>query len=97
MVVIKCLKVWRHYLEKAKVQFEIWIDHKNLQYTMTSQKLNHRQTKYVLYLSRFDFVLKYMPRRSIKKKNRLNRRADQQEGVKRDNKHRMLTKLEQIR
>ena len=24
IVVIKCLKVWRHYLEEAKVQFKIY-------------------------------------------------------------------------
>jgi len=40
LVVIWCLKAWRHYLEEEKLEFEIWIDHKNLQYFMTSQKLN---------------------------------------------------------
>jgi len=38
--VIRCLKAWRHYLEGAKLEFKIWMDHKNLQYFMTSQKLN---------------------------------------------------------
>ena len=36
LVVIRCLEVWRHYLEGAKLEFEIWTDHKNLQYFMTS-------------------------------------------------------------
>ena len=40
LAVIRCLKVWRHYLEGAKLEFKIWTDHKNLQYFMTSQKLN---------------------------------------------------------
>ena len=40
LAVIRCLKAWRHYLEGAKLKFEIWTDHKNLQYFMVSQKLN---------------------------------------------------------
>jgi len=28
LVVIRCLKAWRHYLEGAKLEFEIWMDHK---------------------------------------------------------------------
>ena len=36
LAVIRCLEVWRHYLEGAKLEFEIWTDHKNLQYFMTS-------------------------------------------------------------
>ena len=45
LAVIKCLEVWRHYLEGAKLEFEIWTDHKNLQYFMMSQKLNCRQAR----------------------------------------------------
>ena len=40
LVVIQYLESWRYYLEGTKVRFEIQIDHKNLQYFMTSQKLN---------------------------------------------------------
>jgi len=36
LAVIRCLEAWRHYLEGAKLEFEIWTDHKNLQYFMTS-------------------------------------------------------------
>ena len=46
LAVIRCLEAWRHYLEGAKLEFEIWTDHKNLQYFMTSQKLNQRQAQY---------------------------------------------------
>ena len=45
LAVIRCLEAWRHYLEEAKLEFEIWMDHKNLQYFMTSQKLNRRQAR----------------------------------------------------
>ena len=30
LAVIRCLEAWRHYLKKAKLEFEIWTDHKNL-------------------------------------------------------------------
>jgi len=51
LAVIRCLEAWRHYLEGAKLEFEIWTNHKNLQYFMTSQKLNRRQARWALYLS----------------------------------------------
>jgi len=30
LAVIRCLEAWRHYLKGAKLEFEIWTDHKNL-------------------------------------------------------------------
>ena len=30
LAVIRCLEVWRHYLEGVKLEFEIWTDLKNL-------------------------------------------------------------------
>ena len=41
--VIRCLEAWRHFLEDARLKFEIWTDHKNLEYFMSSQNLNRRQ------------------------------------------------------
>jgi len=43
LVIIRCLDKWRHLLEGAQNKFEIWSDHKNLEYFISSQKLNHRQ------------------------------------------------------
>ena len=40
LVIIQCLEAWRHFLEGAKDWFEIWMDHKNLEYFMKAQKLN---------------------------------------------------------
>jgi len=40
LVIIWCLETWRHFLEGAKDWFEIWMDHKNLEYFMEAQKLN---------------------------------------------------------
>jgi len=76
LAVIRCLEVWRYYLERAKLEFEIWTDHKNLQYFMTSQKLNHRQVRWALYLSRFNFTLKHIPGKSMGKVDGLSKRPD---------------------
>src|SRR6202453_5403246 len=44
--IMRCLEDWRHYLEGAKERFEILSDHKNLQYFLTSKKLNRRQARW---------------------------------------------------
>jgi len=43
LVIIQCLEEWRHLLEGTWTKFEIWSNHKNLEYFMSSQKLNRRQ------------------------------------------------------
>jgi len=64
---------------------------------MTSQKLNHKQARWALYLSRFNFTLKHVPGKSIGKVDRLSRRPDWQEGVEKDNENQKLVKPEWIR
>jgi len=76
LVVIRYLEAWRYYLKGAKLEFEIWTDYKNLQYFMTSQKLNYRQARWALYLSQFNFILKHIPGKSIGKVDGLSRRPD---------------------
>ena len=76
LAVVRCLEVWRHFLEGATVKFEIWTDHKNLEYFMKAQKLNRRQAQWALYLSRFDFTLKHVSGSKIGKANSLSRRPD---------------------
>ena len=61
---------------------------------MSNQKLNHRQVRWALYLSRFDFVLKHISRSKMGKVDRLNRRPDWEVGVERDNKEQILVKKE---
>jgi len=43
LVIIQGLESWRHFLQGAQSKFEIWTDHKNLEYFMKAQKLNQRQ------------------------------------------------------
>jgi len=45
LAIVRCLDKWRHLLEGAQNKFEIWSNHKNLEYFMSSQKLNCRQVQ----------------------------------------------------
>ena len=42
LVITRGLENWRHLLEDTKFKFEVWTDHKNLEYFMKAQKLNRR-------------------------------------------------------
>ena len=84
-------------MEGARVKFEIWTDHKNLEYFMSSQNLNHRQARWALYLSRFNFVLKHVPGSKMGKSDGLSRRSNWEKRAEGDNKERTLLKQEWIR
>jgi len=45
LAVVRYLEVWRYFLEGTMIRFEIWTDHKNLEYFMKVQKLNRRQER----------------------------------------------------
>jgi len=94
LAVVRCLEAWRHFLEGAAIKFEIWTDHKNLEYFMKAQKLNRRQARWALYLSRFNFVLKHVPGSKMGKADSLSRRPDWEVGVERDNENETLVKKE---
>ena len=76
LAVIRGLENWRHLLKSVKYRFEVWTDHKNLEYFIKIQKLNQRQAHWMLYLSRFDFILKYVLGTKMEKADRLSRRPD---------------------
>ena len=64
---------------------------------MTSQNLNRRQARWALYLSRFDFVLKHVPRTKMRKADGLSRRSDWKKGVEGDSEEKVLLKPEWIK
>jgi len=76
LAVIRCLEAWRHFLEGVRIKFEVWTDHKNLEYFMSSQKLNRRQAQWALFLSRFDFKLVHVSGTKMGKADGLSRRPD---------------------
>ena len=76
------------------MKFEIWTDHKNLEYFMKVQKLNRRQARWALYLSRFNFTLKHILGSKMEKADSLSKRPDWEVGVERDNEDKILVKPE---
>ena len=94
LAIIWCLEAWRHFLEGAKDRFEIWTNHKNLEYFMKAQKLNRRQARWSLYLSRFDFALKHIAGKSMGRADSLSRRVDWAERVEKDNENQTMVKEE---
>jgi hypothetical protein len=76
LAVMRALEEWQHFLEGAKEKVKIWMDHKNLEYFMTAKKLNCRQGRWFLYLSRFNFMMHHHPGTSMGKCNALLGRAD---------------------
>jgi len=97
LAVVRCLEAWRHFLEGTTRKFEIWTDYKNLEYFMKAQKLNRRQARWALYLSRFDFALKHVPGSKMGKADSLSRRPDWEVGVERDNEDETLVKPEWLK
>jgi len=92
LAIIRGLEAWRHLLEGAQFKFEIWMDHKNLEYLMKAQKLNRRQAHWALYLSQFDFTLKHVPGTRMGKADGLSRRPDWKIGVDKDNENQVFIK-----
>ena len=76
LAIIHALEEWRHFLEGTAHPVQIWIDHKNLEYFMTTRKLNCRQAWWSLYLACFNFTLCYCPGQSMDKLDTLSQRPD---------------------
>ena len=92
LAIICALEEWWHFLEGAQHKFEIWTDHKNLEYFQTSKKLNRHQARWSLYLSRFDLTLHHQPGKSMGKIDALSWRSDHASGAG-DNDNLMLLPL----
>ena len=91
LAIIRALEEWRHYLEGTRHTIEIWTDHKNLEYFKTAKKLNRRQARWSLFLSRFDFTLQHRPGKKSLKPDALSRRPDHGKGES-DNENVILLK-----
>jgi len=73
------------------------MDHKNLEYFMKAQKLNRRQARWTLYLSRFDFTLKHVAGAKMGKVDGLSQRVDWKVGIDKDNENQIVIKDHWIR
>ncbi len=80
LAIMLALKEWRHYLMGAYQDFEIWMDHQNLQYFRKSQKVNRRQARWITELAEYHFTLHHKAGTTNKKVDLLSRRADHDQG-----------------
>ncbi|KAK9408147.1 hypothetical protein NXF25_006921 [Crotalus adamanteus] len=55
------LVTWRHLLEGARHEIEIWTDHKNLAVLQSPRRLAPKHVRWAQYFQRFTFRLKYVP------------------------------------
>ncbi|HEV7736662.1 MAG TPA: reverse transcriptase domain-containing protein, partial [Chlamydiales bacterium] len=89
LAIIRALDEWRHFLEGAQYEVEIYTDHQRLIYFQTAQKLNRRQARWALFLSRFNYKLHHRAGKTMGKPDALSRRSDHDQGLN-DNEDRTL-------
>ena len=93
LAVMRALEEWRPYLMGATHPFEIWTDHKNLQYFRTARKLNHRQARWALDLAEYNFSFVHKPGRDQKQPDALSCHPDYDKGSN-DNNDEVLLSME---
>ena len=73
LAIFEAFKIWWHYLEGSASPIDIVTDHKNLEYFLTTKILMHRQARWSEYLSQFNLVIRFRPRRLDTKPDALTR------------------------
>jgi hypothetical protein len=76
LAIIRALTAWRHLLEGAPHPVDIHTDHLNLTYFRKPQRLNPRQARWLLFLSRFNCRLIHTPGDRMAVPDALSRRPD---------------------
>ena len=72
LAVMRALSEWRQYLLGARQVFEIWTDHKNLEYFRLLQKLNRRQARWMVEMQEYNFEMRHKPRTHMTKADLLS-------------------------
>jgi len=75
LAVIQGLEEYRHHLERYPYKVEIWLDHQNLIFFRTAQKLTRRQARWALFMTCFDFVLYHKPGKMMQAEDPLSRQV----------------------
>jgi len=94
LAVIQGLEKYRYYLERHPHKVEIWLDHQNLTFFRTAQKLTRRKARWALFMTCFDFVLYHKLGKTMQTEDPLSRRADHEMGIDLDNTNQVLLKPE---
>ena len=72
--IIMAFKEWEHNLKSCREKIEVFTDHDNLRYFMTSKTLTRRQARWATFLGEFDFIVTYRPGDKNGKPDALSRR-----------------------
>ena len=59
VVIVDCLREWRHMLVGCPQRMVVYPDHRNLEYFYYTKILNHYQTWWAELLSEFNFLITY--------------------------------------
>jgi len=94
LAVIQGLEEYRHHLEGHLYKVEIWLDHQNLIFFRTAQKLTRRQARWALFMTFYDFVLYHKLGKTMQAEDPLSRQADYEMGTNLDNMNQVLLKPE---
>ena len=89
LAIVRAFEAWQHYLEGTENLVDVWMDHKNLEWFHSSQKLNHWQARWSLFLLHFDYKLMHKVG-VTNKSDGLSWHPDHKEGVEFDNSGEML-------
>ena len=74
--IFEAFKRWRHYLECTAEPIDIVTNHKNLEYFSTTKLLTQRQARWSEFLSQFNLIICFHPRKLGTKLDALTRRWD---------------------
>jgi hypothetical protein len=75
MAIVRAFEEWRPELEGVLHPIQVLSNHRNLEYFMSTKLLNHHQTHWAEYLSRFNFKIVYCPGKAGGKPDALTRRS----------------------
>ena len=76
LAIVEAFREWRVYLEGAKYQIIVLIDHKNLIYFTTTKELNRRQVRWAETLASYDFHISYIKGNENARADALSRKAE---------------------
>jgi len=76
LAIVDVFKHWCRYCEGATHQVQVYSDHQNLDYFMTTKVLNHQQARWAQELPGIDFRIYYQPGSRNGKLDALSRRSE---------------------
>ena len=96
MAIVRALEHWRHYLIGLD-EFEIYSDHKNLEYWKTAKNLTRRQARWSLFLAEFHFKIVPKSGKTMGKPDAMSRQKQHQVSDAEDNVGQVVLKPEHFR